>query len=185
MMDAYSLPTSLRVCGTDYAIRSDFRAVIDILIACADPDLTPWEQQEVMIEILYVDEIPARDYAEACRAAVEFIDCGAADDSKKRSYRVLDWEQDAGIIIPAVNKVASREVRALEYLHWWTFLGFFMEIEGGLFSQVLAIRQKKAKHKKLEKWEQEFLRENEKIVTIKKRMSEEQVKEIESIEKWL
>ena len=27
-----------------------------------------------------------------------------------------------------------------EYVHWWTFLSFFMEIGDGLFSQVLSIR---------------------------------------------
>ena len=44
-------------------------------------------------------------------------------------------------------------LRAEKYMHWWTFLGYFMEVEDGLFSQVLSIRQKKARHKKLEKWE--------------------------------
>ena len=41
-----------------------------------------------------------------------------------------------------------------------------MEIDDGLFSQVLAIRQKKSKGKKLEKWEQEFLKDNEKLCSL-------------------
>ena len=60
-----------------------------------------------------------------------------------------------------------------------------MEIGDGLFSQVLAIRQKKAKHKKLEKWEREFERENAEIVGIKKILTDEQKKEMEALEKWL
>ena len=60
-----------------------------------------------------------------------------------------------------------------------------MEIEDGLFSQVLSIRQKKAKHKKLEKWEREFERENSDLVKLPTVQSEEQKKEIENLEKWL
>ena len=64
-------------------------------------------------------------------------------------------------------------------------LGFFMEIGDGLFSQIIAIRQKKAKHKKLEKWEKEFERENADMVGIRKRLSSEAKKEIAALEKWL
>ena len=60
-----------------------------------------------------------------------------------------------------------------------------MEIEDGLFSQVLSIRQKKAKHKKLEKWEKEFERNNPELVKLRELKSEEQKREIASLEKWL
>lgn len=187
MMNAYCLPTQLQVNGFLYDIRSDFRVIIDILIAMADPDLNDWEKQEVMFKILYMDyeQIPASDINEACRAAVEFIDCGNGEQKSKPKPRVIDWEQDAGIIIPAVNKVAGKEIRTIEYLHWWTFLGYFMEIEDGLFSQVLSIRQKKARHKKLEKWEKEFERNNPELVKLRELKSEEQKREIASLEKWL
>ena len=42
-----------------------------------------------------------------------------------------------------------------------------MEIDDGLFSQVLSIRQKLAKGKKMEKWEQEFLKNNQKLCELK------------------
>ena len=111
-----------------------------------------WERQEVMFQIIYPEHesVPPECHNEACKKAAEFIDYNIP--SGKRKPKTLDWEQDAPLIIPAVNKVAGKEVRALEYLHWWTFLGYFMEIEDGLASQVWAIRQKKAKGKKLEKW---------------------------------
>lgn len=187
MTYAYSLPTQLCVNGKMYNIRTDFRAVLDILIAMSDPELEAWEKQEVMIQILYIDadSITASDYAEACKQATEFIDCGNTEKQEKSSVRILDWEQDASIIIPAVNKVAGKEVRAVEHLHWWTFLGYFMEIEEGLLSQVLAIRQKKAKHKKLEKWEKEFEKNNPDLINIKKVISKEQQEEINNLEKWL
>lgn len=76
--------------------------------------------------------------------AADFIDGGMEDTRKKPQKKVIDWQRDAAMIMPAVNKVAGRELRAEKYMHWWTFLGYFMEIEDGLFSQVLSIRQKKS-----------------------------------------
>lgn len=184
-MNAYTLPTSITLSGKEYEIRSDFRAIIDILIAISDPDMEDWERQEVMFRIFYpgYKDIPLEDQAEACRAAAEFIDYSIPLGRPKP--KTLDWEQDAPLIIPAVNKIAGKEVRALPYLHWWTFMGYFMEIEDGLVSQVWAIRQKKAKKKKLEKWEKEFERENRELVELRRPYSAEQQKEIDSIEKWL
>ena len=184
-MNIYELPTTLNVAGTDYPIRTDFRVIIDILIAMSDPEMEDWERQEVMFQIIYPEHesVPPECHNEACKKAAEFIDYNIP--SGKRKPKTLDWEQDAPLIIPAVNKVAGKEVRALEYLHWWTFLGYFMEIEDGLASQVWAIRQKKANGKKLEKWEKEFERENRELVQLKRPYSAEKQREINSIEKWL
>lgn len=183
----YDLPTSIVINGTAFTIRTDYRVILDILIACADPDLNDYEKQEVMYNILYIDyeKIPLSDYQEACEKASCFIDCGATLDGKKKSPRLIDWEQDAQLIIPAINKVAGKEIRALDYMHWWTFLSFFMEIGDGLFSQVLSIRQKKAKRKKLEKWEREFERENSELIKLNTKMSEKEKETIKNLEKWL
>ena len=42
-MSAWELPTTVEVAGHSFAIRSDFRAVLDALAAMTDPDLTPQE----------------------------------------------------------------------------------------------------------------------------------------------
>jgi len=185
MMNAYSLPTQIEVNGIPYNIRTDFRTIIDVLIAASDPDMESWEKQQTMFMIMYPDyrDIPGSDYSEACKKAAEFIDCDMPEGKPKP--RTMDWKQDAAIIIPAVNKVAGKEVRSVEYLHWWTFMGYFMEIGDGIFSQVLAIRQKKARRKKLEKWEKEFESSNPELVKIRKTVSAEQQREIASIERWL
>lgn len=184
-MDAYELPKTVEVAGVEYCIRSDFREILDILIALSDPDASSWEKQDIMFRIFYPDyeTIPASSFEEACEKAVEFIDYTVPDNHKKP--RTMDWKQDGAIIIPAVNKVAGKEVRALEYLHWWTFLGYFMEIEEGTFSQVLSIRQKKARGKKLEKWEKEFERENAKLVKLESKESAEERRIKDSILKRL
>lgn len=174
-MDIWKLPTSLCVGGEDWNIRSDFRAVLDILKYFSDPDYEPDEQWEICLDILYEDyaDMPAHLKQEAAKKAMDFINMGAEDD-KKPKPRLMDWEQDASIIIPSVNRVLGKEIRALPYLHWWTFLGAYMEIGEGLFSQIIGIRQKKAKGKKLEKWEQEFCRENKELIDLKKKYSEEE-----------
>lgn len=83
-----------------------------------------------------------KDWQEACQKACEFIDCGIKNDGKPRP-RTMDWEQDAPIIIPAVNKVNNAEVRATDYMHWWTFFGLYMEIGESTFSTVVSIRDKR------------------------------------------
>ena len=185
-MTGYSLPITINVAGIEYPIRYDFLAVLDILIAMNEPDFDDYAKGTVMLKILYPDwrEIPGRHLEEALQKACDFIDCGQAGD-KKHSPRLIDWEQDAAIIIPAVNSVAHTEVRSMPSLHWWTFFGYFLEIRESLLSSVISIRQKKAGHKKLESWEKEFYRENKVLIDFKKEDSEDVKMEKESIMKWL
>lgn len=170
----FDLPTSLEVSGEEYAIRSDFRDVLRILLAFDDPELPANEKEYICLYLLYVDfeRIPAEDYAEAYKAAVRFIDNGAENDG--HSPRTMDWEQDANLLFPAINSVAGYEVRSVEYLHWWTFTGYFMEIKDSIYSTVLQLRSKKAKGKKLEKSEREFWQANRKICALRPKLTEEE-----------
>lgn len=182
------LPRKLTVNGVKYAIRTDFRDILKILIAFNDPELEEREKAYICLFILYKDfeAIPQEDYETASTAAVCFIDHRSEDAGEpKKSPRLMDWEQDENLLFPAINKVAGFEVRSVKYLHWWTFLGYFMEISEGAFSNVLSLRQKKAKGKKLEKWEQEFWRANKDICVLKKRISKEEQEEIDRINKLL
>lgn len=184
-MSCWELPAALNVGGKDYPIRYQFGAVLDILAAYNDPDMDDSEKTETMLTILYIDfsSIPAEHLAEAIQKGCEFIDCGQTDDGK-RHPKLIDWNQDAGLIIPAVNNVAGCEVRAVPNMHWWTFYGYFMSIGDSLLSSVLHIRKKKAKHQKLEKWESEFYRENKSLIDIKTPESEAVRHEKEAIMNW-
>lgn len=179
-LETWELPESLEVAGREYEIRTDFRDVLKILIAFHDPDMEEQEKIYVCLFILFLDfeELPPEDYEEAFKAAVQFIDCGREwQDSPKKSPRVMDWEQDGNLLFPAINKVAGREVRTVDYMHWWTFMGCYMEISDGIFSTILSIRQKRAKGKKLEKWEREFWQVNKDICVLKKKISQEEQEE--------
>ena len=185
-MNAYDLPTSLEIGGVGYSIRYNWRAVLDILMAYNDPDLDPEAQTMVMLQILYPAwySIPPEHIEEAIRKGCDFIDAGQKDDGKPKP-KMIDWEQDASIIIPEINKVAGREIRLYPDIHWWTFLGWFMGIGDGLLASVLHIRQKKAKGQKLEKYEQEYYRENRALIDIRKRQTPEEKAEQEYFNKWL
>lgn len=178
------LPRSVEVNGTIYTVRTDYRDILRILTAYNDPNLEPWEQAYVCLTIFYVDfsEImPADDYNEALEKAIAFIDMGSKDEKPSRHPKTMDWEQDESLLFPAINKVAGYETRSSEYIHWWTFMGYFMEISDGVFSQVLSLRLKKAKGKKLEKHEQEFWTANRSICVLRKKVSDQQKTEIEHL----
>lgn len=176
-MTAYELPTSLSISGVDFSIRTDFRVIIDILVAMNDPELDEYGKMEVMLKVLYEDwqSIPEDCLEEALKKASEFIDCGQRESNpNKPKPRLIDWEQDGDMIVPAVNKVARTEVRAASYMHWWTFFSYFMEVGESLFSTVLGIRSKKAHGERLDKWEKKFYHDNKDIIDIKTRLSDEE-----------
>lgn len=184
MMSAWELPTSLIVDSKEWDIRYDFRAVLDILKYFQDPEYEQDEKEMICLDILYIDfaNMPYTLYEEALEKAVEFIDMGIKDDSKNQ-LKVMDWEQDAPLITSAINGVLRTEIRSPQPLHWWTFLGAYMEIRESLFSDILSIRHKKAKGKKLEKWEEEFYEENKSLIILKDRKSERSQEEQEALRK--
>lgn len=183
MISGWELPTSLNIGGVGFLIRTDFRAILDILKACADPDLSDEEKLEVMLYILYVDadQIPQENIEEALIKANEFIDAGIKK-TDRASPRVMDWEQDVTLIASAVSKTLGRDIRYPQETHWWEFLRGYFEIRESLFSEVISIRMKKAKGQKLEKAEREFYLNNQSMIDLKKKVSDE---EAEIIKEWM
>lgn len=178
-MNIWKLPTSLKIGEVDWNMRTDFRDVLYAISYFNNPDYELDEAWEICLTVIIENykEMPSYLKNEAAEKVMGFIDMGQKDDGKPKP-RVMDWEQDAPIIIPAINKVMGKEVRTLEYCHWWTFIGAYMEIGESTFSNVLHIRQKKAKGKKLEKHEQEFYKENKSVIDLKKKYSEQELEEI-------
>ena len=173
------LPKMLTVAGREYPIRADFRVAINILEAFNDPELSDLEKTIVCLECLY--ETLPDDIDEAMKKAAWFIDGGEAVSESK--LRLMDWEQDEKMIIASVNRVAGCEIRAAEFLHWWTFLGYFYEIGEGRFSMIVGLRAKLAKGKQLTKDEREFVRDNQDVVKLKTRLSAEEERELERLRK--
>ena len=175
------LPQTLTVGGRALPIRADFRNVLRIFEAAADEHLTDDEKAFICLKRLYAVPVPLIHGEEALRQAYRFCDGGDMPKSKPLPVRVLDWKHDEQILLPAVSRAAGvPDIRALPFLHWWTFLGLFGEIGEGLFSTVMHIRQKRARGKKLEKWEQEFLAQNKELVILRTAQEQAEIDETEA-----
>ena len=173
------LPESLEIDGVEYKINSDYRVALLIFKAYRDDELSDYEKSMVCLKCLF-QEMP-KDLNKALEKAVWFLDGGDMPKSKQAPSPMMDWEQDQYIIFPALNKVAGYEIRSTKYLHWWSFLGLFHSIDEGLYSQVMNIRAKKIKGKRLEKWERDFYIEHRELIDIKHKLTAEEQAELDFI----
>lgn len=178
----YDLPTSLDVCGVSYAIRSDFRAVLDICIALSDINLDATDKTIALLDILYqdYDQMPAEHYQEAVEKGLWFIGCGE-DNQNKKAPVLMNWEQDFKYIVAPINHVVGKEIRSIEYMHWWTFISAYYEIGDCYFAQIVRIRDKKARGKKLDKEDREFYKKNRENIDFKISLSDA---ENEILKQW-
>lgn len=164
-MDLWGLPTSAVIGGVKYPINADFRDVLDIFRYMDNLNQPEYVRWRIALALFYDGEIPEEDRQEAMEYLAEFIACG--EQNTKAGPKLLDWEQDAQIIVADVNKVAGAEIRSLPFLHWWTFMAYFNAIGEGQLSTLVSVRDKLARGKKLEKWEQEYFRNNRDRVNMK------------------
>lgn len=184
-MDAWCLPASAVIGGREYAIHADFRDVLDILQRLDDPGEPEFVRWQVALALFYEDPIPPGDQREAMAYLARFINCGREEDAAAPAPKLLDWQQDALAIVADVDRVAGCEVRALPFLHWWSFMAFFNGVGEGQLSTLVAIRDKLRRGKKLEKWEQEFYRNNKARVDLKQRYTQAELQEQARLQKLL
>ena len=170
-----TLPKNLEIGGTEYQIRSDYRATLDVCAALNDPDLSEEERAIAALAVFYpdFDVMPAAHVQEALERCYWFLNGGEEPDGQG-GPRLMDWEQDFARIAPPVNRVLGRDVRGEEYLHWWTFLAAYYEIGDCLFAQIVRIRSKRAAGKTLDKADREFYRKNRKLVDLAVRHTSEE-----------
>ena len=170
----YDLPTSVEVGGEDREIRWDYRAILDIMAVMTDADMDNEVKVIAILDIFYadVDSISLYDYQEAMDKCLWFIRCGNEEDNRRKAPKLMDWEQDFQHIVSPINRVIGREIRGSAPLHWWTFVSAYYEIGDCYFAQIVRIRNQKAKGKKLDKFDQEFYRENKSAVDLKTRYTE-------------
>lgn len=168
MTDAWRLPQSLEIGGTAYGIRADYRAVLAVIRVLNDPDLPEYLRWQTALALFYREPIPSAQERTAMEQMAAFIACG---EEPADGPRLIDWEQDGSLIAGEINKVAGREIRALDFVHWWTFLGWFHGIGEGPLSTVVAIRDKLRRGCPLLDWERTYYRENRARIDLPKRYS--------------
>ena len=177
----YELPTSIQIEDRQYQITNngDYRVILDCFSALSDSELSEDEQVLASLLIFYNDfsdleDINKDDMEQLAKEMFKFFNCGqeeamGADTGKS----VINWEKDSNIVTAAVNNVAHTEIRSLPYLHWWTFMGYYMSVGESVLSTVVGIRNKLNKGKELEKWEKEFKQENPQYFNWKTKSKEE------------
>lgn len=174
-MSSWQLPVKTVLGGHEYALHTDYRDILEIIGYLEDPDRPEFLRWRIALALFYQGKIPPENRQEAMTYLAGFIACGQAES--KPGPKLLDWEQDAGVIVTDVNKVAGVEIRALPYLHWWTFIAYFQAIGEGQLSNLVTIRDKLRRGKRLEKWEQAFYRENRERVELKRRYSAQELEQ--------
>lgn len=175
------LPVALEVGGEEKPIRSDYRAALDIFLALTDPELDAYNRAMEFLEILYEDEIEPEDYEEAIQKGFWFLRGGEAEP-KEKGPQLVAWQQDFNYIAAPISKIIGQDIRGMEYLHWWSFLSAYMGIGDCLFAEIVRIRDKNARGKKLDKADRDFYRRNREIIDIKKPLTEA---EQEILSEWM
>lgn len=167
-MSAYDLPTSVEVNGAVYAVRSDYRAILDVIGVLGDAGISDEDRTLICLTIFVedFDEMPVGDFQEAIERMFWFINGGSDKKQSGKKPKLMDWKQDFPLIVSPVNKVVGYEIRSCEYMHWWTFLAAYQEIGDCLFAQVVSIRKKRMQGKKLDKADAQFYRDNRDIVDL-------------------
>jgi len=174
-LNSWYLPQGAVIGGVEYPIHTDFRDILEIMGYLDDRDMPEFIRWQVALALFYEGEIPPQYARDAMEFLSDFICCGQSRGTP--APKLLDWQQDAELIISDINKVAGMEVRAAKYIHWWTFLSWFHAIGEGQLSTVVSLRDKLRRGRKLEGWERDFYRENKSRVELKKRYTAQELEQ--------
>lgn len=165
----YETPTTIVIEEKEFPIRckGDYRMVLDCFYCLNDFELTQEERIYGALIIFYEDFDDVEDFfgidvnliERLIKEMYNFMEC-EENPVHTMPFKAIDWNKDSQMICSAVNKVAHTEVRSVEYMHWWTFMGYFSEVGESVLSTVVGIRTKIKKGKKLEKYEKEFKANN-------------------------
>lgn len=183
-MSNYTLPTYFEVNEELFEIRNkgDYRTVLSCFNILYDNDLNEQERLYTCLLVFYdfedLDEV--FEYSDCLQELIDnmlwFFDCGNKYDDNSvptPNRRLVDWDKDETLIASAINNVAKTEIRAMEYLHWWTFISYYMAIGECSLATIVSIRSKIVKGDKLEKFEKKFKAENPQYFNIDMRTQEE------------
>lgn len=168
-MYGWTLPVTVELNGKAYPICTDYRDILEVIEVLGDPELPECLRLPVAMELFYEDgyHLPEDVQEAAASEMMRFLNGGEEETDQTARPQLIDWTQDRTLIVADINKSAGTEVRALPYLHWWTFLSYFFAIGEGRLSAVVSIREKLRTGKKLEDWERKYYRENPSVVRLR------------------
>ena len=174
----WDLPISVEINGKNHPIRNkcDFHVVLDVICALNDNELTDEEKVKCALFIFYEDISAIDDFDAAIKEMFRIINGGEEqEENQDQKPQLMDWQHDFSQLAPPISRVLGYDVRTPDkYTHWYSFLGGYMEIGECTFSTIVSIRSKRAKGKKLDKWEEEYIREHRKMVELPQKLTAEE-----------
>ena len=103
----YGLPKSVEIDGQEFAVRYDFRVILDIFEAINDPELSDEDRALAVLHMFYVDFEALTDYDVALKECFKFINGGQEQEWQKKQPQLVAWEQDFQYIVAPVNRVLA------------------------------------------------------------------------------
>ena len=180
----WDLPIAVEINGKSHPIRNkcDYRVVLDVICALNDSELTDEEKVKCALFIFYEDISAIDDFDTAIKEMFRIINGGEEqEESQEQKPSLMDWQHDFSQLAPPISRVLGYDVRTPDkYTHWYSFLGGYMEIGECTFSTIVSIRSKRAKGKKLDKWEEEYIREHRKMVELPRKLTAEEQEFLDS-----
>lgn len=179
----WSLPLTVEIDGVIHNIRNkcDYRVVLDVIEVFKDEELGDNEKVACALIIFYEDVDKIKNREEATKQMLKVINLGEEEAEQDNKPKIMDWQHDFQLIAPPVSRVLGYDVRTPDrYCHFWTFIGAYMEIGECQFSSVISIRTKRMKGQKLDKSEEEFYRENKKMIDLPQKLTKEEQEWLDS-----
>ena len=174
----WDLPIAVEINGKSHPIRNkcDYRVVLDVICALNDNELTEEEKVKCALFIFYEDISQIGDFETAIKEMFRIINGGEEqEENQEQKPQLMDWQHDFQQLAPPISRVLGYDVRIPDkYTHWYSFLGGYMEIGECTFLTIVSIRSKRAKGKKLDKWEEEYIREHRKMVELPRKLTAEE-----------
>ena len=155
------LATEIELDGRLLRLNTDWRDIMRIIAILSDNGIPPHRRADACL-CIFIDNVEdVVDGQKAISALYNFIDCGEKPSNTKGMPKEMDWKADFPAIISDMNKVAKCEdIRALPYMHWFTFVSIYHAIGEGNLSYRVNIRRKLRKGEKLSPDEAEWVGRN-------------------------
>lgn len=188
MMSEYDLPVAVEIDGQQFKIREncDYRIILRCINALNDGDLTDDQKIQCAIIIFYEDYNLITNPQKAAEEMFRIIGYNEPQEAGTQKPPLMDWNKDFQQLAPPISRIIGYDIRTPgKYTHWWTLVGGYMEIGECTFATIVSIRSKKQKGKKLEKWEQEYYRDNRQKVELQTPDPKEKAAMQEYFNKWL
>lgn len=122
------LPRAVNICGTEYAIDTDFRTAIRFTLLMQDDHVDEWAKIDIAL-YMFLGDAPIPDTQQAVDALMWFYRCGKPEPKGghgcRRPRQIYDFDHDADLIYAAFLGQYGIDLQSVG-LHWWAFRALFI-----------------------------------------------------------